>query len=496
MSIERLRHTLFRNIDVLSIFIGAFVFYALTLEIKGMWLDEVYTVYDIKKNFGNMIISRMNHGHGPVYFSIMWLWIRIFGENEFWLRIPAILFGLGTAGISFILLKKHTYRLTALMGTYLLLMNMPFINLSHLVRMYTLVALLLMLCSYIIINAEENKKHGNILLLATISAIALLTHYSAGLFLLAQIIYLLLRRKPKWYLAGGIGLGFLCFLPWLLCFIFRGSRHNPLHWMMEPSFYSIFSLPARLAIDDNLTGIPSWGIYIISASVICVALRGVKILGRLGRFFLLMWAVPVLGACLFTLISGGDILVIVRYFSVTIVFQTLLIGAGLVSPWKNTPKLHYALALGLVATSLFLVSTYITATSFANWRIVAQELNLNKEKDEKVLFIGRAGKWDVPIRYYYKGPLLSNASLQKWKDENPDKDLEKFILSQTGRRLLVIISPRFLEAMKIADENHEEFSKMLHSLVMKNYQINKEIRVNKVRLLHMEKRPLLQDKKY
>jgi hypothetical protein len=436
-----------------------------------------------------MIISRMDHGHGPAYFSIMWLWIRIFGENELWLRTPAILSGIGTAYISFLLLKKHTDRFTALTGTCLLLMNMPFINLSHLVRMYTLVSLLLMLCSYIIINTEESQKPWSVLLLAVISAIALLTHYSSGFFLFAQLLYLLLRKKPKWHLSGGMGLGFLLFLPWLLSFILRDAGHNPLHWLAEPSYHSILSMPARLAINDDLTGIPSLGIYFISASVILIALRGAKVLDRLGRFFLLMWTIPLFGACLISLISGGDIVGVVRYFSVTIVAQTLLIGAGIVSPWKKRPKLHYKLAAGLLAVSLFLVSINIANTPFTNWRSVVQELNMTKERNERILFIGRAGKWDIPIRYYYKGYLISNASLQKWKEDNPDMDLEKFLVSKAGRHLLLIISPRFLQAMKTADENHERFSKTLHGLVMKKYLIKKELWVHDVKLLHMEKRP-------
>ena len=241
---------------------------------------------------------------------------------------------------------------------------------------------------------------------------------------------------------------------------------------------------ARFGINDDLTGIPSWGIYVISIFIMVVAIRGVKVLGRLGRFFLFMWAFPILGGCILTLIFQVDLLKTVRYFSVVLIIQTALFGAGFISLWQKIAKIRYALTAGLIVISLFLVLKYVTASSATDWRILAEKIQAHKQRREQVLFIGKS---DKPIRYYYKGFLLSNEFFEKWREENPDKDLEKYLLTLSGSRLLMVNSPRFLKKIKKMDKTHRNFSRRLYDLVMKNYRIRKELLVSQVKLLHLEK---------
>ena len=99
--------------------------YLLTLDRAGFWLDEVSTLLDIRRPFLEMIRARAEAGHGPVYFSLAWVWVRVAGESEWLLRLPSVIAWLLVVALAAQLVAKRLGEWVAVLAVLLLLVNAP-----------------------------------------------------------------------------------------------------------------------------------------------------------------------------------------------------------------------------------------------------------------------------------------------------------------------------------------------------------------------------------
>ena len=73
---------------------------------ESLWLDETHTAWVVADGFGQ-IASRARAGnYGPVFFWFPWLATRIFGLNEFALRLPSLLAGIGLIPVCFLIARE------------------------------------------------------------------------------------------------------------------------------------------------------------------------------------------------------------------------------------------------------------------------------------------------------------------------------------------------------------------------------------------------------
>ncbi|MHB8295937.1 MAG: glycosyltransferase family 39 protein [Acidimicrobiales bacterium] len=71
---------------------------------RGIWLDEATSIYEAKMAFPAMISQLYNHDvHPPLYFSILWADIRLFGTTqELIVRLPSIIFGAAIVPVAYL----------------------------------------------------------------------------------------------------------------------------------------------------------------------------------------------------------------------------------------------------------------------------------------------------------------------------------------------------------------------------------------------------------
>lgn len=79
---ERNYYLLFFIIVILSSFLGIF-----HITYRSFWTDEIITLNSISLSFKDLVIERMKNGHLPVYFILLKLWAKYFGDSEFALRL-------------------------------------------------------------------------------------------------------------------------------------------------------------------------------------------------------------------------------------------------------------------------------------------------------------------------------------------------------------------------------------------------------------------------
>jgi O-antigen/teichoic acid export membrane protein len=61
---------------------------------RGLWIDEATSVTQAQMSFGGMLHNlRAGDVHPPLYFSLLWLDVRVFGTGELAVRFPSVLAG-------------------------------------------------------------------------------------------------------------------------------------------------------------------------------------------------------------------------------------------------------------------------------------------------------------------------------------------------------------------------------------------------------------------
>jgi len=62
------------------------------LGTESLWFDEAHTFYIASSGFKEMLSIITNDVHPPFYFILINVWIKLFGDSEFLLRLPSVLF--------------------------------------------------------------------------------------------------------------------------------------------------------------------------------------------------------------------------------------------------------------------------------------------------------------------------------------------------------------------------------------------------------------------
>jgi len=227
------------------ILVLAFILRLINLN-QSLWLDEAVQAITAKESFSFIFQEIVGDFHPPLYHFLMHFWVRIFGYSEIALRMPSVLFGVGTVWV--------VYKLGKLRGLGVLgavfLATAPFhIYYSQEARMYSMACFFACLSMYFFIktNKKINSCHPDLdggipfldrerkgfldfsrvrlgfarndnLLYFVSTLLLVYTDYYGFFILLAQLIYLGIKRKYKFMILDSIFI-ILCYLLWFPMFV-------------------------------------------------------------------------------------------------------------------------------------------------------------------------------------------------------------------------------------------------------------------------------------
>ena len=185
---------------------------------QSLWLDEAVQAITAKGSFTYIFLEIVGDFHPPLYHFLMHYWVLIFGSSEIALRMPSVLFGVGTVGIVYLITKKITDSKICSIIAALFLATAPFhIYYSQEARMYSMGTFFMAVSFYYFLRILKDDKGALKVIFFIATLAALYTDYYAWLGILAQVIYLLIKKKFKfgiWYL-----LFVICYSPWLPMFL-------------------------------------------------------------------------------------------------------------------------------------------------------------------------------------------------------------------------------------------------------------------------------------
>lgn len=156
---------------------------------QSLWLDEAIewwavVTFDLKKLLTGYMLGDFNP---PGHHLLMWFWVRVFGESEIALRIPSVLFGVGTIWFTYKIAQtvfsatKDKERLLA--APLLVAVNGLLVYYAQEARMYAMATFFVTAAMYFFLRHHTSKRTSFYLFYLFALSLALYSHYLTWLLL-------------------------------------------------------------------------------------------------------------------------------------------------------------------------------------------------------------------------------------------------------------------------------------------------------------------------
>lgn len=222
------------------------------IESRHIWYDEAFSILFSEKGLNAMIYGTLAPTTGgsadihPLgYYTLLWLWMRVFGESLVAVRLLSILAGL----ISVLLIYLITFELvsdrkTAYLGMLIAAFSPFQIHYAQEIRMYSFLGMWLLLATYAYQRGSKTGKWEWWLLFSIAAALAQYTHHLAAFYLIPLALLSLFQKDWKSLrslIFAGVG-ALILYFPWLIQMPTQFAKVQHAYWVERPDISKIFTL--------------------------------------------------------------------------------------------------------------------------------------------------------------------------------------------------------------------------------------------------------------
>ncbi len=218
------------------------LFKIIQLGLSSFWYDEIVSVESASLDFGHIKHVSEWDNNPPFYYYCLSVWIKLFNDSEFCVRLLSVIFSSLSAGVIFLLANKFFNKITAIVVSFLYLSSNFLYFYSHEARAYTLISLLVLVSSYLFLNFRENNSWKHLIFLGIINFLITYTHYIAGLVVVFEVLLMLFyfdkkqKIKFSYSILLSILLIFLRFTKKQFLLIFAFNSPESTFWLKKSEF--------------------------------------------------------------------------------------------------------------------------------------------------------------------------------------------------------------------------------------------------------------------
>ena len=201
---------------------------------RDIWLDEAFSIFWAQTSVPELLSVMGRDSNPPLYNLFLKAWISIAGTDKIWVRLPSLLFNLGSAVVLFQLAKRFFNLETAIIASVFFLISQDHLTHAQNTRSYALSSFLCLLSFYAYLAWWERESMRMVVLMIFLSWALILCHYSNFLIFLGQagvsFFYFKDKKRAFWLYWGSQAIALLLFLPWLIYFYKNGlapGAENP-----------------------------------------------------------------------------------------------------------------------------------------------------------------------------------------------------------------------------------------------------------------------------
>ena len=222
-------------IFLLLITIIGFLLRLYHLSNPSLWYDEMATAYRIDHSLIQTIKRLSVSPFPPLYYIIMNLWVKFFGNSEFSLRFPSLISSTLSIIFIFKLSKVLFGEKVGLIAALLLSVSPYSINYAQEAKMYAMLWLLGILSFYFFYRFSKDNKFRSLLLYVIFTTMCIYTLYVGFIFMIIQniLFFTFLNREQykKWLLGQLIII--LLYLPWINIFLYTTIHKVGIGWITK-----------------------------------------------------------------------------------------------------------------------------------------------------------------------------------------------------------------------------------------------------------------------
>ena len=236
----------------------------IAISARPLWYDEAFSVLFASKGPAAMLEGTLGNANEPAaeehplfYYTLLWGWMKAFGESPLAGRAFSVLCGIGTVALAYLLGRALFDGGFGLLAASLVAISPFQIHYAQEVRMYALMAFLLMGATCALWMGTRSGRWGWWLLFAVCSALAQYTHNLAAFYLIPLALTPLLMRDWRSLRAVILcGLGaLLLYTPWLLRLPAQFAKIQGAFWIDRPSptrlVTTLLSFVTNLPVPDG-----------------------------------------------------------------------------------------------------------------------------------------------------------------------------------------------------------------------------------------------------
>ncbi len=391
----------------------AFALRCYRLSAQSLWYDEGVSWYLTTMSLPKLTAWTANDIQPPLYYYVLWGWVRLAGDSEYSLRFPSVVFAVLSLPFFWLIARRLQGKLAAWLSLAIAVISPLYVYYSQEARMYTLLTWLGLFGSWLLLRlldvleaggpADQGRRQARLLAAAyaLVAAAMLYTHYFALFLLLAHGLYVLYRwlaaGRPGWRILWLVpAVIILLFLPWLPFLVTRYGIDTS-YWPGSLKLAEVGrNLLITFALGETVKEGPGWtltfgyvAIWLLSlfSFVTATAGNGQSKRSRSSLVFLLLYClVPIL---LMGLLAYRTPKFNPRYAMFVSPAVILITGCGLgallagSARWKTgdrriPPSRLPAIASRLVAALMVGYVLVTSGYSLHNWFLPYRENQFNK----------------------------------------------------------------------------------------------------------------------
>jgi len=376
------------------------------LGARSLWIDELFSVgLAVQDAWTTLVVLNGEEANMTLYYVILHLWLGLVGVaplpgSEVWVRLPSVAFGLVSVWALYKLGAEVDSPMTGLLAALLAAVNAYHVEMSREARSYTLWAALASLSWLALLRALDGGGRKVWTAYVVCTALAFYAHFFTAFGLLAQVVYVALRRRwseLQSFALSGVGVALLC-LPFAPFFMLNHDGSQILHVRRSgpPELLEML----RLFAGGTTPVLAAYAMLACSGATTAAwrARKAGHWLPLARQTAPLLWLlVPIL--TLFAL-SYVKPMFKERYLFAAMPAFPLAAAVGLAG--LRWPLLKGAAGIVVIGLSLAPIINGFSIRPDENWRAAVQYLVASAEHDDGWIFISKRGQLGYE---YYAGRL-------------------------------------------------------------------------------------------
>lgn len=418
---------------LISIIILSLLLRVYYLEKESLWLDEGHSVNISKGSISEIIYKADIDPNPPLYYIVLHFWMKLFGDSEFSIRLPSVIFGILSIYLVFKLGELIYNRDIGIICSFILSISQYHIRYSQEARAYSLLVLLVLLSNYYFIKVlknEANKANKEIVGYIISSIMMIFTHIFGLFYLVFQNIYYIIFKKENikfWLLVQSSILSFfILWSPFLLRRIENSIGTNNIVSNLQtiPTLKSVYGTFRIFVGSEEI-------LYLFIAVIIIGLIIKLKEMqydkeDTYKYIFMILWLfLPILASVIISYTIGP--IYMNRYFIASFPALLLLFSKEI----YDLKKISIIFLLILIVLQIPLIEKYYNDTDKEQWRDVANYIKDSKKDNDTILLYPKFVQ--IPFGYYYKENTdyigISNFSDIKTVNNGDNEDRVWLILS-------------------------------------------------------------------